>query len=192
MAEAHDKAVRRVRCDLQTLWQGLRLEDEAVISACGHRLRQTLEEAAAVVVDRRLVAMNRRSAHDASSEVLTDRLMAQADPQNGQLLWGPPETLHRGVGRLGMPRTWAEEETCRLKTPNRSPIRAGGAHDFDLCTQLKEELGEVEGERVPVVEDDNNWGQDAQRGLSRKPKAKKPLSRGSHLARGHLWNKVPR
>jgi len=191
VAEAHDEAVRGACCDLQTLRQGLSFQHEAVVAAYGHGLRQTREEPAPVMVNRCLMTMHRLSAHHPPTEVFTDRLMTQADPQDGQLLGCQSEALHRGARKAGVSRPRSKEEPGRLHGLNRGPIGAVRAHDLDLCAKFLEELGEVEGEGVPVVEDYDHWGQDAQRSPSRKPKGKKPLSGGSCLAGAHPWNKVP-
>ena len=191
VAEAHDEAVRRVCRDLQTLRQGLSLQDEAVIAGYGHGLRETLEEAATVVVDSCLMTMNGLGAHDAPTEVLADRLVSQTDTEDGELTGREPETLHCRGGRTRLSRARAQEEAGGLQGLNRGPICAVRSQHLDLCAQLREELGEVEGERVPVVEDDNHWRQDAQRGLSRKEQSKKQRSRVSRLAGAQPWNKVP-
>ena len=191
VAEAHDEAVRGVGCDLQTLRQGLPLQDQAVITAYGHGLREPREEAAPVMVNSGLVTMHRFGAHDASAEVLTDRLVPKADPEDGELSRCEPETLHRGGRGAGLSWARPQDEPCGLQGLDRGPICAIRAHHTDLRAQLQKELGEVEGEGVSVVEDYDHCAQDAQRAPLRKSKAKKPLSEGSRLARAHSWNKVP-
>ena len=192
VAEAHDEAVRGVCCDLQTLRQGLPLQDQAVITAHRHGLREPREEAAPVMVNSGLMTMDGFRAHDAPAEVLADRLVSQTDTEDGELTGCEPETLHRRGGRTRLPRARPQEEAGGLKGLNRGPICAVRSQHLDLCAQLQEELGEVEGEGIPVVEDDDHCAQDAQRGFFRKRKAKKPLEGGSYLAEAHSWNKVPR
>ncbi len=192
VAEAHDEAVRGMRSDLQTLRQGLSFQDEAVITTYGHGLWEPREEAAPVVVDSGLMTMHGLGAHDAPAEVLPDRLVSQADTEDGELTRRKSETFHRRGGRTRLPRARAQEEAGGLQGLNRGPICAVRAQHTDLCAQLQEELGEVEGEGISIVEDDDHCAQDAQRGFFRKRKDKKPLSGGSYLAEAHSWNKVPR
>ena len=192
MAEAHDQAVRRVGRDLQALREGLALDDEAVIATDAHRLGESFEEAAPVVVDEGLVAVHGLGTYDASPEVLTDRLVAETDPQDGELRWSQAQALARRTCSCRTSGAGPDQESRRPHGLDRGPIRAVGAHDFDLGAELLEELSEVEGERVAVVEDHDHSAQDAQRGLLRKAQAKKQVWSGSRLAEAHPWNKVPR
>ena len=191
VAEAHDQAVRRVCRDLQALREGLAFDDEAVIATGVHRLREALEEPAPVVVDEGLVAVHGLGAYDASPEVLPDRLVAETDPQDGELRWSQAQALARRTCSCRTSGAGPDQESRRPHGLDRGPIRAVGAHDFDLGAELLEELGEVEGEGVAVVEDQNHSAQDAQRGLSRKVQAEKQRSRVSRLAVAQPWNKVP-
>ena len=144
------------------------------------------------MVDEGLVPVHGLGAYDASTEVLPDRLVAETDPQDGELRWSQAQALARRTCSCRTSGAGPDQEPRRPHGLDRGPIRAVGAHDFDLGAELLEELSEVEGERVAVVEDHDHSAQDAQRGLSRKVQAKKQVWSGSRLAEAHPWNKVPR
>ena len=73
----------RPRADLELVRQPLLRDDERVIARGDERLGQPLEHAAAVVLDRRRLAVHRRGgADDRAAEHRADRLMPEADAED--------------------------------------------------------------------------------------------------------------
>ncbi len=191
MPQAHQQAARRARGRFQAFGERVFWNKQAVIAADLERGGEPIEEASAVVLDQLLVSMNRFGLDDLSAEVLGDRLMPQADTEDGEIVGSRSQALHRRARASRASGAGADHETRRASRADRSPIRAVRAHDFDLNFELLEELHEVEGEGIAVIEDQNHCPQDALRALRCKLKAKKRGWRDSCLAGARSWNKVP-
>ena len=191
MPQAHQQAARCARGRLQAFGERVFWDKQAVIAADLERGGEPIEEASAVVLDQLLVPMNRFGLDDLSAEVFGDRLMAQADTEDGEIVGSRSQALHRRARASGASRARADQEAGGLTSADRGPIRAVRAHNFHLNSELQEELREVEGEGIAVIEDQNHCPQDALRALRCKVKHKKRGWRDSYLAEAQSWNKVP-
>ena len=191
MPQAHQQAARCARAHLQALGERVFGDKQAVIAADLERGGEPFEEASAVVLDQLLVPMNWLRLDELCAEVLGDRLMPQADPKDGEIVGGRSQALHRRARASRPPGTRTNHEARRLTRADRGPIRAVRAQDFYLSPELLEELHEVEGEGVAVIEDQNHRTQDALTALRCKVKHKKRGWRDSCLAEAQSWNKVP-
>jgi len=192
MPQTHEQTVCGVGARLQAARQGLSADEQAVIATDEQRLRQAFEEAAPVVLNERFVPVHRLGVDELCAEVLSDGLVPEADPEDGELIGSASQTLHRRASPRRTTRARSDQEPRRIKGLDRGPISAIRAHDLYPSAELLEQLSEVEGEGVAVVEDHNHGPQDAFRTLWRKVQAKKRGWRDSYLARAQPWNKVPR
>src|SRR5438105_5644809 len=103
MADAHQHAVT-ARGLLQARGQ-LRVDDERVIAPDGQRGGDAGEDRAAVVLDRRRLAVYGRVQLDATAEGLRERLVAEADAERGDARLGHlPRELERDSGVVGCAR----------------------------------------------------------------------------------------
>src|SRR4051794_1975962 len=92
MADAHKHAAT-VRGRLEAVGQALLVDDERVVAADLQRVVEPFVDRAAVVVDRRGLAMHRHVADHLATERLGQRLVAQAHAERGHA--GLGEAAHR-------------------------------------------------------------------------------------------------
>ncbi len=130
---------------------------ERVVAAGGQLVGEAGEEAAAVVLDRGGLAVHelpRRA--DLAAEGLGQRLVAEADAERGDAAGEAAEDLERraGVGRAA--GTGGDDEVRRLE-----PLRPVGVDrvvpaDHDVRAELAEQVREVVGEAVVVVDQEDH------------------------------------
>src|SRR3954451_22205494 len=110
VADAHDLAVVAARGDLELV--GHRRRGERVVAADLESLRQSLEDAASVVLDdARLAVQQALRAADLAAERLDDSLMTEADAErrHTRVPHEPDQLLGRSAGAGG------EDEVRRLE-----------------------------------------------------------------------------
>src|SRR5690606_34670942 len=111
----------------------------------------------AVVIHRRGLAMHQPAARHAAAEMLADRLVPQADPEQGLAGIGAGgdevEADPRLVGRAGPRRDQEALRAARQRLPRRDCVIA---YDIDLSTQFHQVMDQVEGEAVVVVDDEDH------------------------------------
>ena len=128
------------------------VDDQRVVAPDRQRRGQPAEDRAPVVLDRRRLAVHRRSAASSAAERLCERLVAETHAERGNARFGhPPGELERDPacrecrGRA-RPRS---AQAVRRSAHRRSRGRCAPHH---LRAQLAEILHEVVRERVVVVE----------------------------------------
>ena len=133
------------------------VDHQRVVAPDGQRRGQAREDRAAVVLDRRGLAVDGQMADDRAAEGLRERLVAQAHPEGRHA--GLREAAHRPRPRC-RPR-WACTARARRRrgrssrASSSSTVGAVVAHDLELAAQLAQVLDEVVGERVVVVDDEH-------------------------------------
>ena len=192
MPQAHEQAAGRARAGLQALREGVCSNEQAVVATDSERGGDPLEEALGVVLDELLVPMNGLGLNQLCAEVFSDRLMSQADSEDGEFFRRSSQTLHRRTRTNRSPWSRSNQESSGLTGLDLGPAVTVRAQYLDLGPELQEELREVKGEGVTVVEDQNHCPKDAFRALRCKVKAKNRGLRESCLAVARSWNKVPR
>lgn len=192
MPQAHEQAAGRARAGLQTLRERVCSHEQAVVATDSERSGDPLEEALGVVLDELFVSMNGLGLDQLRAEVFSDGLMPQADSEDGELSRRSSQARHRRTRTSRPSRPRPDQESSRLTGLDLGPAVTIRAQDFDLSPELQEELREVEGEGVAVVEDQNHCPKDAFRAPRCKVKAKNRGLRESCLAVARSWNKVPR
>src|SRR5262245_5837421 len=96
MPHAHDLAVVGGGRDEEVGRHAVALDGERMVPRDGKRRRNACEHTAAIVADRRELAVHHAlRAHDASAERLADRLVSEADAQDRDL---PGEALDERYG----------------------------------------------------------------------------------------------
>lgn len=191
VSHTHQQAALRVRARLQTIRQSVCADEQAVIATDLQRCGEALEEAAAVMLDQLLMPVDWFGLDQLCAEVLSDGLVPEADSEDGEILGGCAQALHRHPRSSRAAWAGPDQESSGLQSADSLPVRSVRAQNFNLSPELLEELNEVEGEGVSVVEDQNHRPQDASRALRCKLKAKKQGWGDCYLAQSQSWNKVP-
>src|SRR5678816_2146064 len=102
MANPHDLVLPGLRRDLETGRQRVALDEQRVVAGGLERVRQVAVEAPRVVKDRRELAVHHAiGAHDVPTERLSDRLVAEADPEDRNLAGEPADDVYRDPGLVG-------------------------------------------------------------------------------------------
>src|SRR5919205_3443609 len=134
--------------------------DQGVVSAHGERRVEPGEQRAAVVLDRRRLAVHRDVPDDAPAERLGQRLVAQADPERPHAGLGEAaHGLERDPGLVGRARPGRDDDAVEAAPEQIVHGGAVVAHHLEVAAQLAQILDEVVGERVVVVDDQHPHGQ---------------------------------
>src|SRR4051794_26107555 len=151
VADGHHVALGAARRDLELLRD--RGCSERVVAAGLEALGQALEEPAAVVLDlTRLAVDEPLRLADLAAEGLDDHLVAEADAERRHARAEPPDELDRDA-RARRPAGAGGDDEVR----GREPLGLVGVDgvvtaDDDLRAELAEQVREVVGERVVVVD----------------------------------------
>jgi hypothetical protein len=158
VAHAHDHAAAAGR-HLEAVGHVV-VDDQRVVAPDGEGRGQPGEDRAAVVLDRRRLAVDGDVADDLAAERLGQRLVAEAHAEGRHAGFG--EAAHdvdrdpRLVGRAGAGRDDRALEAALEQLVDRGTVVA---HDLELAPQLTQVLDEVVGERVVVVDHEHLHGQ---------------------------------
>src|SRR5512133_1008666 len=151
MANRHHLAVTTGRRDLQLVGEGRR--SQGVVAAGKEVVRQVAEDAAAVVAaDARLSVDERPRLPDLAAEDLDDRLVATADTERGSTRREPADDLGRGAGSRRPSRPGRDHQMRRSQPLGLIGIDRVVPVDDHLGAELAEQVREVVGERVVVVD----------------------------------------
>src|SRR6476660_5498057 len=159
VTQAHDHAIRRLCRNLEGRRQGFPLHDQRVIPRRRERAGQSGEDAVAAVIDLgRLAVKHHRRPHDGSAERRTYRLVSEAHAEDRDLsrkLLDERDTNPR-LGRRA--RSGGDDDPVELSAPRPDLIDCDHVipDDVHLRAKLREELVEVVGERIVVVDQQNH------------------------------------
>ena len=159
MLEAHDDSILGLGGDLQMIRQRFSVDDQRVITGRDERIRQSLEDPLAIVLDERCLAMHQlRSADHISAEGIANRLMSETHAQHRNLAGHMLDDPDRNPGLAR--RAWSrgndhaiELGAHRVDFVERDLVVAAHHH---IRAELGQELVEIEGERVVVVDEQNH------------------------------------
>ena len=157
--EPHDDLVGRPRRHAQRRGHGA--DDERVVAHGREALRDALEQAAPVMVDRAQPAVHHlgRMVDRAAGQV-GERLVAEADAEHRHL--GALQHVQRDADVtpvLGAPGTWRDHDVVHRQRGELLPRQLVVAHDDRLvAVDLAQQVEEVEGERVVVVDQERAHG----------------------------------
>ncbi len=155
MPQAHDHAILRPGGDLELVRQRGGAHRQRVIAGGVERRGQALERAGAGVVDRPRLAVHRRHAHDRRAVGDADRLVPKADPQHRDRWTQPLHELDADARLLRPGRSGRDDDgvgPLRVDLVDRDLVVA---RDGDIGADAGEQLHEVVGERVVVVEQED-------------------------------------
>src|SRR4051794_23091552 len=159
VADRHDDAAAGGG-DLEDGRQRFLLHDQRVIAPHGQRRGDAREDRAAVVGDRRRLAMHREVADDGAAEGLGERLVAQADAERRDAGLGKPlDDLEADARLVRGARAGRDDDAVGPSLEQLVDVRGVVAHDVELAPQLAQVLDEVVGEGVVVVDDEDSHGQ---------------------------------
>src|SRR3954471_14624986 len=130
---------------------------ERVVAARGQIVAQAGEEAAPVVLDRRRLAVYELPCGaDLASEGLRQRLMAKADAQGRDARRESAQDLDRRAGGGRTAGTGGDDEVRRVQELRSVRVDRVVSPDDDVRTELAEEVREVVGEAVVVVDQEDH------------------------------------
>src|SRR6185437_7726924 len=152
MYEPHHQPVISPGGDAHALRQARALDDQRMISGCRKGIGEAFENAGAVMMVYRKLAMYRLGrAHDFSAHGLADRLQPEADAQHRHIA-GAAHELEADAGVIGIARTRRDHDALG---PHRQRLvdgeRVVALHEH-LRAEFAEEVPEVVSERVVVVD----------------------------------------
>ena len=133
------------------------LDREAVVARRGKAGRQAAEQGQAVVLDLAGLAVHQRlRLDDAAPERGADRLVPQADPEDGDLARKVPDHGDRDPRLLR--RAWAGRDHDGIGGQAFRLLGGDGvvAEDADLLAQRAQELHQVVGKAVEVVDHEDH------------------------------------
>ena len=160
VTQAHDGAAAVFfggpGADFQFGGQIFFLDDERMIARGRHGHGKALEDGSVVVHDCAGLAMHEMSgANHASAEGFADRLMSEADSEHWDFSCEVADELDADACFMGRAGPWRDDDLFRshlLDLANRDLIVAA---NFDFCAQFAEVLDQVVGERIVIVEYEN-------------------------------------
>ena len=119
-------------------------------------VRETDEHATAVVSDHRGLAVHRPLGSDDLAAVRgRDRLVSEADAQNGDPASGLADQLDGDTGILGTTGSGRDDDSVRRSLQNLRDRRLVVSNHIDSGPHCHEGLHQIEGEGVIVVDDDD-------------------------------------
>src|SRR6267142_156574 len=154
VAQPHDVGVlARARGHFELGWQPFLCHDQRVVPRGDERSGNAAEEAAAVVLDRRRLAVHRDAgAHDLAAEYGADRLMAQAHAQNRRRVAELPNDAHRHARLLRPARPGRDHNAIGPGVHHVFERDGVVPHHLHHGAQLAQVLHEVVGEGIVVVD----------------------------------------
>src|SRR5690606_19900236 len=154
--DRHDDPFRRARRHLDLARHVIRFDHERMISTGAQRRRKSVEESAPFVEDLARLAMERRHAAHLAAERDPDRLMAEADAEDRELAREASDRLDRDARVLRSTRPRRDDEAARSVRSDAVDVDRVVPNDAGARTELADELDEVVGERVVVVDDEDH------------------------------------
>src|SRR5579863_5105624 len=155
--QSHDEAVVRFRGHAQRRRKARAIDDQRVIACRLERRVDAAQDAGAVVADGRKLAVHRDwRADDGAAESVANRLMAEADPKHRDFAGNRPDQIEADTGVLGSTRAGRKHDGVGIGGHNGGagdPVVAMHAH---LRPKVPEEMDQVEGEAVVIVDQDNH------------------------------------
>src|SRR3984885_13264866 len=128
-----------------------------MIARGGEGLWQTGENAPTVVFDFAGFAVHQfLSANDATTEGGAYGLMAEADAENGNFSGETLDERHTDTSFLGSTGTGRDKNTFGTQGGDFVQRDLVVAANFELLTHLAKILGEVVGERIVVIEEEDH------------------------------------
>src|SRR6185437_5111592 len=168
VADRHDGVVGGAGGDLEAFGHRGRINDQRVVAGGGEGLGQAAEDGLAVVLDHAGLAVHQHlGADDAGAKGLTDALMAEADAEDGDAAGEVLDGRHADAGFERGAGTRRNDQSRGLQGFDPGQGHLIVAADLDGLSQLAEVLGEVVGERVVVVEEEDHGNQRPARAISR-------------------------
>src|ERR1041385_420894 len=154
MTESHDDSVSRLRRDFQTIRQAVFFNDQRMITTRGQVLIESRKQSAAVVLDRRRLAVEEfRRARHASAKGLSNRLMTQTDAENRSRAAKRLDDIHRYAGVVGCSRSGRNHNSIGLQFDDLIDRDFVITTHLDSLAQFTEILNQVESKRIVVVDD---------------------------------------
>ena len=157
MAQAHDDAVGGFGGDFQVARKRFAVDDERMVARGGKWFWEIFENPAAIVLDFAGFAVHQfLRADDPAAEGRADSLMAQAHSENWNLAGKALDQRDADASFLRGARARGDDDALGTHGGNFVERDLIVAANIQFLTQLAEILGEVVGERIVVVEEQNH------------------------------------
>ena len=145
--------------DLEGGRQARALDDQRVIARHLELVGQALEQPCAAIADRRQLAVHRLGRADHLAAVdLADRLVAEADAEQRDRRPGLGDQVEADAGLVGRARPRRQHDRLRLHADRRVDGDLVVAEDLARRTELAQEVDEVIGEAVVVIDQEQHGG----------------------------------
>ena len=152
VTHAHDRAVGELARDLEAVWKRHAVDDQGVIAADLHVLRQARIEAAAIVADGRYLAVDDlRGPHDLAAEHLADGLMAEADAEDWHLAAERPDEVLADASVFRHARARRDHDALVMLRLDRGYRRLIIANDLDVRPEFRQQLVDIVGEGIVII-----------------------------------------
>ena len=153
VSHRHDETIVGTGGDLELGWKTIFADGERMVASSGEPVRDAVKQTLSIVEDLRALAMAGLHSHDARSIGRADRLVAQADPENGELPTELPDSLDTDSRALGGAGPGREYQRGRGSLADAFYGDGVVANDFALLAELLEVAGEVVDKAVKVVDE---------------------------------------
>src|SRR6266581_6336243 len=176
VAQPHNEPVG-LGGDLEFAGQTLFLHDEGMVARGHEVLRQFAKDGLAIVMDAAGLAVHqRRGAYYFAAEGITNGLVAEADAKDGNLARELADDVDANAGVLRLSGTGRDHDALRLFRGDLIEGDLVVAANFEIFAQLAEELRQVIGKRIVVVDQQDHLPSAAQ------PLLTPPISVPSYLS----------
>ncbi len=152
--QTHDSAVVQPSGDFEVVWKSIAVDNQRMIACGGQRRGQVFEDAFAIVVHLAEFTVNDViGAHDFATKGLSDGLMAKADAQKRSVRFGGGFGQGKANACLvGVTWTGAKDDAAGIKGHCRLNIERIIAVNRAFGPQFAQEMNQVEGEAVVIVD----------------------------------------
>ena len=155
--QAHDLALLGLGGDLQVLREGGALHEERMVAGAREPLGKAPEQIGVSVPDRRGLAVHQPACADhVAPEVLPDRLVAEAYPEDGPAPGEGLDDVERHAGIARGARARRKKDAVGIERQRLLDGDLVVAEDPLLHAQLAEILDQVVGEGIEVIDDEEH------------------------------------
>ena len=143
VSHRHDETIVGTGGDLELGWKTIFADGERMVASSGEPVRDAVKQTLSIVEDLRALAMAGLHSHDARSIGRADRLVAQADPEKGELSTKLPDGLDTDSRVLRRAGSRREHQRVRCQLPDAFDGDGIVANDLAILSKLLEVAGEV-------------------------------------------------
>ena len=157
VAKAHDDAVVGFGGNGEATREGAALDHQGMVARSGEGARKAMKNGFAIVADLAGLAVHEAGcADDAAAKGLADGLMAEADAQNGKLAGETANQFDADAGFARSAGAGRNDDALGAEGGDLVESDLVVAADEELLAHLAEDLGQVVGERIIIVDEEEH------------------------------------